>query len=110
MALVATNAVAIAFVQPWPAGGAVLRAQHHFFDALQVLGLASLGALLAAGFSHGPRRLRVVGWIAYAVITCTLMWHLLGQTMTRQAIIIASELGFEVPGPVLGPLLSLIHI
>lgn len=102
--LAATNALAIAFVQPWPAGGAVIRAQHHFFDALHVLGLASLGALIAAGFSHGPRRLRAVGWIAYAAITCALAWPLLGQTMTRQAIIIASELGFEVPGPVLRPL------
>lgn len=104
IALAATNALAIAFVQPWPAGGALIRVQHHLFDALHVLGLASVGALIAAGFSHGPRRLRALGWIAYAVITCALVWPLLGQTMTRQAIIVASKLGFEVPGPVLRPL------
>ena len=108
IALAATNALAIAFVQPWPAGGVFIRAQHHLFDALHVLGLAALGALIAACFSLGPRRLRAVGWIVYALISCVLVWPLLGQTMTRQAIIIASELGFEVPGPVLAPLRSVL--
>ncbi len=108
IALAVTNAIAIAFVQPWPLGGAVLRAQHHLFDVLHVLGLAALGALIAVGFSLGPRRLRAAGWIAYGLITCALVWPLLGQTMTRQAIIIASELGFEVPGPVLRPLRMLL--
>jgi hypothetical protein len=96
--------LAIAAVLPWPESGASLRLPHHFFDALHVTGLAAIGALIAAAFSHAPTTLRAIGWTVYAAITCSLLWLLLDQTMTRQAILIGTNLGFEVPGPVVGVL------
>jgi hypothetical protein len=85
-------------VLPWPEGNAALRLQHHFFDALHVTGLAATGALIAAAFSHAPTRWRVLGWTLYAVITCGLLWPLLDQTMTREAIVVSLLLvGLSIP-------------
>jgi hypothetical protein len=96
--------LAIAVVLPWPEGDPALRLQHHFFDALHVAGLAAIGALTAAAFSHAPTRWRALGWALYAVITCGLLWPLLDQTMTREAIVVSAKLGFDAPGPVVGVL------
>ena len=104
LVLAAANALAIAMFLPWPEGGTSLRLQHHLFDTLHVTGLAAIGALTAAAFSHAPTRLRALGWTLYAAITCGLLWPLLDQSMTRQAIVIGTNLGFEVPGPAVGVL------
>ena len=104
LVLAATNAAAIAVGLPWPEGGASLRLQHHLFDALHVTGLAAIAVLTAAALSLAPTRLRVLGWTLYAAITCGVLWMLLDQTMTREAIVIGTALGFEVPGPTVGVL------
>lgn len=104
LVLAAANVLAIAVLLPWPEANATLRLQHHFFDALHVTGLAATGALIAAAFSHAPARWRVLGWMLYAVITSALLWPLLDQTMTREAIVVGTKLGFDVPGPVVGAL------
>jgi hypothetical protein len=102
LVLTVANGLAIAVMLPWPEGDAWLRLQHHFFDALHVTGLAAIGALVAAAFSHAPTRWRALGWALYAAITCSLFWALLDLTFTREAFVIGAALGFDVPGPMAG--------
>ncbi|HZO12898.1 MAG TPA: sulfatase-like hydrolase/transferase [Polyangiaceae bacterium] len=82
-ALVAiTNAVAIEIAVSLPPAGWSLRVQHHFFDALQVIGVgACLG--LAAWLMTRLKTWR--GWILLALASIAAMYAILLQELERQA-------------------------
>ncbi|MBW2454479.1 MAG: hypothetical protein JRI68_08210, partial [Deltaproteobacteria bacterium] len=99
VAIVVSNAIAIAATVSMPPGGIVLRLQHHGFDALQVLGLAAWLALplvLAARYGKGPAW---VGWLALACLAGVGMYGALGTDLRRQADAAFNGTGAELLYP-----------
>lgn len=79
------NAVAIEVAVPWPHGGWPLRLQHHFFSALEAVGLAGLWGLLAATIVGHCERLRPLGWLLVSALSIGGMGWALGIHLERQA-------------------------
>ncbi len=92
LALVVTNAIAIAVVLGWPANGWLVRLQHHGFDALYLLGFGGLLAAPATLVAHlggrGFGRIRLpswLGWLGLAILSSMAMQWVLGRHLDRQA-------------------------
>ncbi len=91
VAVALSNAVAIALVVPWPAGGVRVRLWHHVFDGVLLLGLGALLSLPAAAAALVPRAWRnwkstALGWLGLSVLATLAMQWTLGTHLRRQAV------------------------
>lgn len=83
-----TNAVAIAVMVPWPKAGLGLRAAHHFFDALQTLGLGVVfGAVAGLGAAFLPLPLGALLGL-YTIVGVLGMLEIIGLELQRQSYVV----------------------
>ncbi len=101
-----TNAIAITLTVPLPRAGVGLRLHHHVFDAIETLGLclfasglARLAALVPDRGRRSPPGRALLGAACHTALALGCVSALLGPTMQRPAVEVATRLGLGVPGP-----------
>lgn len=96
LAIVVTNAAAIAIAAPWPRGGLRVRLLHHLFDALELAALGVTVGLAVALWLSLVRARLVVHLTAYAVVATAVMHAIVGRDLHRQALVVLNG-RFEQP-------------
>jgi arylsulfatase A-like enzyme len=87
VAVVITNAVAIAVAAPWPRGGLRVRLLHHLFDALELTALGVVAGLVVALWLKTVRARLAVHLTVYVLVAAALMHAVVGRDLHRQALV-----------------------
>jgi hypothetical protein len=94
-AVALANAVDIVVTVSLPPGGVVLRAQHHFYDALEALGVSAWLALpfFLATFVRATPALVRFAWLALWAAASAGMYFILAAQLERQANVLFDGFG-----------------
>lgn len=88
--LAIANAADIAATVRSPPGGALARAEHHTFDAIETLGVGLVCALLLGTVGHALRRRPGLGRLVYFAASASLAYVVLGQDLRHQSDFVSS--------------------